>query len=190
MFRKKYTDAQLVRLIQAKEQAADSAFHQLMITHDLKGLGLRIARKKGANQEQAEEVASIALATLFQAIAIKKNYQEQGQLKGFFVRIVNRCWSRVYHEEKKRMSMVTSLSNELSATQAAPKKEGVSREEMQGYMRQVGDSCRSILLLNAEKIPHTHIAEILRLKDRHTVKSRVAQCRKKLRRIIDAASAA
>ncbi|MEM9834910.1 MAG: hypothetical protein AAF828_00325 [Bacteroidota bacterium] len=186
MFRKQYSDQELIEIIQRDEQLRDRAFHTLFKRHKLMETGSRIARQKGANAAQAQEVATLAVTELYKAIAIKKNYREQGKWGGFFATIVTRQWHKLYQKEKKRIEKVGALTDELTAILPARTVEGISQEEMVRLLRKLGDACRRILLLRAENLSYDRIAELVGLKNRTTVSTRVNQCRNTFQDIIAA----
>ena len=181
------------QLIRRAQQGDNSAFEQLLLTHQKKVYNLCL--RMSANPDDALDLSQEAFIKAWRSIG---QYQFEASFSTWLFRLTsNVCIDFLRRKKRRQETSLTESYDDsdegeefsLPDTAPLPEEQAITNEtklELAQAMERLGPEHREILQLRVvENLPYEQIAEILDIRV-GTVKSRLARARLSLRKILKA----
>lgn len=186
IFRKLYTDEQLIQMLKSGGRERDTALHYLFVDAGWRQAALRLIYSLGGTLHEAEDAVQEAFIVFDHHVRTGR-YQQMGGLKNYFLGI---CRGRWYSHRRSTRRLI--FDDNLPSLRHPSPYEGVEeeiieserREHLKNLLNQLDERCRELLALYRLNYSMEEIAKVFNLGNENNARQRVHQCRQKLAKLI------
>ncbi len=186
MFRKPYTEEQIICFLKAGGKDREMTLHYLFVESGWRNAALRLIRALGGSIHEAEDAIQEAFIVLDNHVRTGR-YQQMGGLKSYFLGI---CRGRWFSNRRSVHRLV--FSDTLPAASQKNSEDGpdayVMKKEQKEHLRallsQMDERCRDLLHMYRLNYTMEEIAQAFNLGNENNARQRVFQCRQKLAKLM------
>ncbi len=185
IFRKSYTDEQIINQIKEGGMGREAVLHYLFVDSGWRVAAVRLIRSLGGSSQDAEDAVQEAFVVFDHHIRCDQ-YKQIGGLKNYFLGI---CRGRWYSNRRKVRRLV--FSDNPTSHQPLPGDdpedrllESERREHFRAVLHQLDPRCRELLSLIRVNYSMKEIAQAFNLGNENNARQRVFQCRQRLAKLL------
>lgn len=182
MFKKNYSDEELVTMIKKGGQAQDRAVRFLMRRND--GKITRLVTQHNGSIEDAQDVFQEGMVELIFSI-FEGRYNHKSALDTFLYRICRFIWYKKYNKKIRDKKLLEELKREDDIP-AFTAMDSAVQQILQNLSKHLGSDCMQIFYLSASNYSSEEIARLIpSLNSAQAVMNKKYKCRKKLGQLIE-----
>lgn len=184
--KKKFTDEQLLVMIQGAEQERNAALHFIYVDSGWRRIAFKVLRAQGGGVQDAEDAIQEAVIVLDDHVRTGK-FQGKASLKNFFIGICRGRW----YSNRRSVHRLDWTDEPLPAQHAAveePESLLLKKEQktaIRALFQQLDERCRALLQLYKLAYSFEEIAATLELGSANNARQRTHQCRQKLTKLME-----
>ncbi|MCB0654073.1 MAG: sigma-70 family RNA polymerase sigma factor [Saprospiraceae bacterium] len=188
---KHLNDENLLSALKSNPADQDKAIRQLCFDAKIRGSLFNFIKTYHLEPDVFDDILQDALIILIQSIQ-KDRFRAQSKVSTFLIGITRRLCQEKYRETRKtiytepeKMSVEENTdSTEFTLIQLESEKQYTDVKRR--FLAQLSEKCRKILLMAASGYSREEIAEEMEWTNVQTAKNSVPECRKRLRKMIEA----